>query len=307
METVTFYSYKGGVGRTLALKNYAMFLAKYGFSVCMLDFDLEAPGLHYKFAKYLEQSAVSQKKGIVDLIYDFQHENFIPEQFDDYSLLPQVDNASGKTGKITLIPAGDSMSPNYWNKLSNVNWEQLLYEPESTGDLFFLELKERIRTKINPDFLLIDSRTGITEVGGLCTSLLPDKVVFLICNNEENKEGARLILRNLKNAKTPFGEFIDLTFVLSRFPTPKDPGNELESKDRETFFEHLLNYLNEPLPGEEELKIINQVNVINSDRALEISESVETNIELQYTNLFVSILPVAARKKIEKEAKNWYK
>ena len=42
---VTFYSYKGGVGRTMALANVAAMLAKEGRRVLLIDFDLEAPGL----------------------------------------------------------------------------------------------------------------------------------------------------------------------------------------------------------------------------------------------------------------------
>jgi MinD-like ATPase involved in chromosome partitioning or flagellar assembly len=51
METITFYSYKGGSGRSLALATAAVYLAKLGFRVVALDFDLEAPGLHYKFSR----------------------------------------------------------------------------------------------------------------------------------------------------------------------------------------------------------------------------------------------------------------
>ena len=48
MRTVAFYSYKGGVGRTLLLATAARFLALAGKKVVALDLDLEAPGLHYK-------------------------------------------------------------------------------------------------------------------------------------------------------------------------------------------------------------------------------------------------------------------
>ena len=41
----TFYSFKGGVGRTMALANVAALLAKWGYSVLVVDWDLEAPGL----------------------------------------------------------------------------------------------------------------------------------------------------------------------------------------------------------------------------------------------------------------------
>ena len=49
MTTVTFYSYKGGTGRTLLVANTALFLASAGSRVAVMDLDLEAPGLPYKF------------------------------------------------------------------------------------------------------------------------------------------------------------------------------------------------------------------------------------------------------------------
>lgn len=45
MYTITFYSFKGGVGRTMALVNVAAQLAEMGRKVLVVDFDLEAPGL----------------------------------------------------------------------------------------------------------------------------------------------------------------------------------------------------------------------------------------------------------------------
>jgi Mrp family chromosome partitioning ATPase len=49
VETVAFYSYKGGVGRSLLLAYAARYLAAIlGKRVVALDFDFEAPGLHYK-------------------------------------------------------------------------------------------------------------------------------------------------------------------------------------------------------------------------------------------------------------------
>ena len=45
MHIVTFYSFKGGVGRTLALVNIGIELAQTGKRVLLVDFDLEAPGL----------------------------------------------------------------------------------------------------------------------------------------------------------------------------------------------------------------------------------------------------------------------
>src|SRR5690349_15015464 len=51
---VTFYSYKGGVGRSMALANVAVLLARRGLKVLVVDWDLEAPGLERYFANHFD-------------------------------------------------------------------------------------------------------------------------------------------------------------------------------------------------------------------------------------------------------------
>ena len=53
----TFYSYKGGVGRSMALANVAALLARAGHRVLAIDWDLEAPGLERYFTEPLELPA----------------------------------------------------------------------------------------------------------------------------------------------------------------------------------------------------------------------------------------------------------
>ena len=50
-EIIMFYSYKGGNGRTMALSNVACLLAQRNpkDKILMVDWDLEAPGLHTFF------------------------------------------------------------------------------------------------------------------------------------------------------------------------------------------------------------------------------------------------------------------
>ena len=229
METITFYSYKGGVGRTLTLANIAMYLSRFGLNVCLLDFDLEAPGLHYKFTQYLKTDDI--KTGLVDYIYEFTHNDIIPESFIPFS--KEIIPKTGPQGEIRLIPAGNVLSAEYWKKLASINWHKLFYEEDSEGVPFFLELKERIEKEFNPDFLLIDSRTGITEMSGVCTVLLPDKIVFLIVNNQENIEGARQIFRSIQKAeRLPEQKPIEFVFALTRIPfTEKSDSTETKESD----------------------------------------------------------------------------
>jgi MinD-like ATPase involved in chromosome partitioning or flagellar assembly len=66
-KVVTFYSWKGGVGRTMALANAAVQLARAGLNVLMVDWDLEAPGLDRYFlpGKRTGSSAPSDYHGSV--------------------------------------------------------------------------------------------------------------------------------------------------------------------------------------------------------------------------------------------------
>ena len=69
---VTFYSYKGGVGRTMALANIAVLLSQMGKRVLVVDWDLEAPGLERYFTEYLF-SKDQEKPGLLDLFLDVRN------------------------------------------------------------------------------------------------------------------------------------------------------------------------------------------------------------------------------------------
>src|ERR1700737_3277213 len=76
-QVISFYSFKGGTGRTMALANVACLLsAQNKGRVLMIDWDLEAPGLHFFFNSKL-QSQFKDIGGLIDLFVDL----------DDASLL----------------------------------------------------------------------------------------------------------------------------------------------------------------------------------------------------------------------------
>ena len=64
---ITFYSYKGGVGRTMALANIAVLLAQMGLKVLTVDWDLEAPGLDRYFKEYMPLNG-NEHLGLIDLL-----------------------------------------------------------------------------------------------------------------------------------------------------------------------------------------------------------------------------------------------
>jgi len=266
MKTITFYSYKGGVGRSLALANIATRLAEFGRKVCLLDFDLEAPGLHYKFSSHF--NSLNIKKGIVDYIYEFSNTGNLPATISEYSYSFYSSQAKAN---ITIIPAGGINSSDYWRKLSSINWYELLYESPS-GLSFLLDLKEKIRNEISPDFLLIDSRTGISEMSGITLSLLADEVVVVAANNKENLDGAKKIIKSISDPNNSvIGVAPKVTFILSRIPFTEKPEDKAKEYNLVTKIKREFG------------KLIEDVNVIHSDRELEENEQIKIGYEKDET------------------------
>src|SRR4051812_487244 len=69
---VTFYSYKGGTGRTMALANIAWILAANGHRVLMVDWDLESPGLGRFFTPFMDPRTLSGTNGVIEFIREYE-------------------------------------------------------------------------------------------------------------------------------------------------------------------------------------------------------------------------------------------
>src|SRR5438094_11627 len=108
VETITFYSYKGGVGRTLAIANVATYLALLGQKVVAVDFDLEAPGLHYKLLPSYPEPEFAKLRGMIDYIHDRLKNN--PRADDIKRYIIEVPTTSRLSGKIWLMPGGAAPS-----------------------------------------------------------------------------------------------------------------------------------------------------------------------------------------------------
>jgi MinD-like ATPase involved in chromosome partitioning or flagellar assembly len=186
----TFYSYKGGVGRSLALANVAALLVQRGHRVVLLDFDLEAPGLD----TFDEFAGAKEKPGIVEYVAEFQRRQIAPEikPFVHAVKLPEH-----LRGRLWIMPAGRKDKA-YNHLLARTRWAELFND--GLGAPFIENWKLSIEQEFNPDYVLIDSRTGLTEVGGVCTTAFPDLVVMLFGLNEQNVQGTATVARYIREA-----------------------------------------------------------------------------------------------------------
>jgi cellulose biosynthesis protein BcsQ len=171
---VTFYSYKGGVGRSFALANMAILLARWGHRVLAIDWDLEAPGLHEYFAPLLHAPI---ETGLVELVHDFKAGALGPTS----SYITHL-NTDDKL--VDLIAAG-RQDDGYAGRVQGIDWATLYADG-------FADAVERLRKDwvTDYDFVLIDSRTGWADIASICTAHLPDRLVLVFTANEQSIGGA---------------------------------------------------------------------------------------------------------------------
>jgi MinD-like ATPase involved in chromosome partitioning or flagellar assembly len=240
MYTITFYSFKGGVGRTMALVNVAAQLAKMGRKVLLLDFDLEAPGLEtfdrlrpapYSLPKverregeggefFLERRdnyAGPTHPGLVEYVTEYMRTMRAPDVREFiYSASP----IGNKGGQIWVMPAG-RRDAEYQSALTKIDWLTLYRKHD--GFLLFEDTKAQWEQEYRPDYVLIDSRTGHTDVEGICTRQLPDAVAVCFFPNEQNLAGLQEVCRRIRaEATSGLRKSIRLHFVMSNVPDLDD-------------------------------------------------------------------------------------
>ena len=210
-QVITFYSYKGGVGRTFFLANTAALLARWGHRVLCVDFDLEAPGLRNYF------ELANPPRGLTDLILQVG----AGKSPDWRSAVRPVTRLNLK-GRLDLLDAGREGEA-YANQLHDLNWNALYAESNLGGAL------ERWRAEWleEYDFVLIDSRTGLTDIGGICTAQLPDTLVTLFTCNDQSIDGTLRAVEwaERMRARLPYDRLaLQVVPVTSRYDALDYPG-----------------------------------------------------------------------------------
>ena len=92
--------------------------------------------------------------------------------------------------------AGGTTIKKYPERLSTINWQELYANQD--GYLLLEDLKAQWKDFLDPDYVLIDSRTGHTDVGGICTRQLPDAVICLFFPTIQNLNGLVPIVNGIR-------------------------------------------------------------------------------------------------------------
>lgn len=243
---VTFYSFKGGVGRSMSLANVGEILADWGYHVILCDWDLEAPGLErymtsheyylasstndderQKAYEQAQREAVEyqSRPGLMDLLVEYKKtmtrpplevkhrvkqeaggvEGYFEKSFEKvgglYLRRPStyafpVSTHRPRSGSLRLLTAGGRKDyASYAELVRSFSWEE--FYGDWAGDSYIEFFRGDLTREA--DIVLVDSRTGVTEHGGVATHHLPDMVVLVSAANQMNIEGTQWMAAKLSD------------------------------------------------------------------------------------------------------------
>ena len=201
-KIVTFYSYKGGTGRTMALANVAWILASNGLRVLVVDWDLDSPGLYRYFHPFLDTKLVTTMPGVIELVNDFAwaatKQKDQPAGWHSHyaRVLPYAISLNWQyfpgDGCVDYMPAGRE-NRDYSSSHTSIDWDN--FYDRLSGGQFIDALREDM--KAHYDYALIDSRTGLSDIADICTVHLPDILVDCFTLNDQSIDGAASVAKSV--------------------------------------------------------------------------------------------------------------
>lgn len=218
LNTVNFYSYKGGVGRTLLVSHMARCLAALGKKVVIADFDFDAPGIPLMF----NIDVCNVSGGLYNLVYDHIYPNDEEEKLDFSDALKQylvpIDiklRGENETGGIQILPCG-CINYAYWQNIFRIKWLRILATEGKDSFVHVIEnnLKPALKD-MGIDYLLIDSRAGVTYYSNIARKVATVEAMIFCPNEEAMFSLKNFLLPLVTNNSTSLEKFL---LVVSRIP-----------------------------------------------------------------------------------------
>jgi MinD-like ATPase involved in chromosome partitioning or flagellar assembly len=209
---VTFFSFKGGVGRTTLLASTALQLAAEGKRVVAIDLDVEAPGLGSLLG-------ATTRRGVIDFLVD----HYATGVSDLDGLIAPATALDHDALLVDVIPAGN-LDVTYFEKLARLDFVGSgLVEPDASSpvrDALRGLLEAISHRNPQPDYILIDSRAGLHDVAGLSLHDLAHVDVLVGRDSDQAYQGLELTVAALGLRRA----FEDIRCVVVQTMAPDDTG-----------------------------------------------------------------------------------
>ncbi|WGJ88608.1 AAA family ATPase [Achromobacter mucicolens] len=190
---IVFFSIKGGVGRSTALAATAWSLAQSGKRVLVLDLDLESPGLSTALLPPERQPTY----GVTDWLV----EDLVDNGEVVLDSMMATSNLS-HDGEIHVVPSHGADHGEYISKLGRVWMPKLKADgTRETWSNRLGRLLQMLESRVEPDVILIDSRSGIDEVASACiTDMGANLILLFALEGEQTWNGYRMLFEQWQRA-----------------------------------------------------------------------------------------------------------
>lgn len=196
---VAFYSFKGGVGRSTLVGIMAWQLARLGKRVVVVDLDVEAPGLGSLFN-------VQGGPSVLDYLLTHAATDQLPQE-------DPVQDVTVHGVTVGVVSAG-MLGRGYIEKLARLDYLAVA-DAQSPVEKALRMLLTRIRGQHQPDYIFLDCRAGIHDLGGLSLNDLAHVDVLVGRDSPQGRDGLALTLEVLAARRAPIDQRVLLvqTFV----------------------------------------------------------------------------------------------
>jgi chromosome partitioning protein len=210
---IAIHSYKGGTGKTTIAANTAALLVKTGKKVALLDLDIYAPSLHNYFK-------ITPKKWINDFLDNNAN---IEETILDVT--ESIHNKEGSLGKFFVGFSNPNRDAIFKFEISNGTE----YWKKQFRKLVFL--REQMITKMNMDYIIIDTSPGIRHWSINALSIA-DKLILTMKMDDLDIEGTKKLIHEIYTTFVKFGAISYI--LLNRISGYCIPMTLVESPDEKT-------------------------------------------------------------------------
>ena len=193
-EIISIHSFRGGTGKSNTAANLAAKLAQQGKRVCVIDTDIQSPGIHILFG--LDGEGV--KSSLNDFLW---HGQAIEEVAIDVT--PAEVRAD--SGIIYLVPS--SIKPGEITRVLREGYDAR----QLTEGL------RRLLTQLRLDYLLIDTHPGLNEET-LLSLVISNTLLIVMRPDQQDYEGTGITVRVAQELKVP-----RILLLVNKAPSSLEP------------------------------------------------------------------------------------
>jgi MinD-like ATPase involved in chromosome partitioning or flagellar assembly len=193
-KIISIHSFRGGTGKSNTTANLAAMLAQQGKRVCVIDTDIQSPGIHVLFG--LEGDKLTSS--LNDFLW---HGRAIEKVALDVT--PQA--VLEKSGRIFLVPS--SIKP---GEITRVMREG--YDARQLTEGF-----RRLLTELKLDYLLIDTHPGLGEET-LLSLVISNTLIIVLRPDQQDFEGTGVTVRIAQELKVP-----NILLLVNKSPASLEP------------------------------------------------------------------------------------